>query len=77
MKKTFKTIMKEYARSDDFYDLSAMLFSGNAVIAIVFDNGDIEYTDEEYYKEEGREALVKKRGKQVAKVFKITSETIL
>lgn len=69
-----KKKLMEYIRSDDIWDVTALLFSGQPIIAIVWSDGEQEFLDEEYYREESREALAKKRGKNIAKVYKITAE---
>ncbi len=73
----YQTLLKEYAKSDDIWDLLSLLQAGQSILMIVYDNGDAEFLDEEYYKEEGRDTLVKKRGKQVAKIYKLSGEEIM
>lgn len=69
--------LNEFARSDDLYDLLSLVQSGQEVIMVVFDEGSVEFADQEYYKEYGREMLAKTRGKKVAKVYKLSAEEMI
>ena len=74
----YRKLLKEYARSDDVWDVLGILQSGQSIVMIVYDNGDQEFMDEEFYSEEGKDTMMKKtRGKQVAKIFKITADEIM
>jgi hypothetical protein len=70
----FQKIIKEYARSDDFYELIALVQNEQEIIMLVFDDGSTEFVDREYYQEEGRDMFAKKRGKAVAQVFEMTAK---
>lgn len=73
----FQKLIKEYARSEDLYDVLSLIQAGQSVIMVCFDNGDLEFCDDEYYKEAGRELLNKTRGKKVAKIYKLSAEAMV
>jgi len=74
----FKGMLKEYMQSDDVYDLLALLFEGQEIIAMHFSNGDIEYMSSSAYKESGT-AMTQSKGKQktVERIYRISAEEIM
>jgi len=76
-RKTTAAMLKEYSKSGDIWDFVALLLNGQSIIVVTYDDGESEYMDEDYYKGAGTTMLNKKRGKQVAKVQRLTSENVM